>query len=294
MGKKRTAIVGEDLTQEDQEKLERVKRQKEAAKQVKMAEKGHVLEAKTAHVAGQKGGERVKDLTAEVLAEAEAIEKKSKEIQEASAKEEGKEPTKRVRRGSLGRGKIYKAAKSKVEQKDYPINESLKLLKDISYAKMDGTVELHLTLLDKNQSATIELPFATGKTKRIAIATDETIAKIDKGTIDFDVLLASPSQMGKLIKYAKTLGPRGLMPNPKNGTITDDPEKAAEKLSKSSQVTLRTDKDSVAVHTTVGKLSQKDEDLSANIKAVLSGFGGKLAKVTLKSTMSPGIHLQIP
>jgi large subunit ribosomal protein L1 len=290
MGKKRTAVVGELLSEDDQAKLARQQRQKEAAKAAKMAEKAHVVEAKTTHVAGQKGGERVKDLSAEMLAEAEAVEKKQKEALEAASPEEAKK-AKIVRI----RGKIYKAAKSKVDPaKTYRLADALKLLRDVSYAKFDGAIELHLTCNEKNQSVTVDLPFATGKTKKIAVADDDTIAKIEKNQIDFDVLITSPAQMGKLVKFAKILGPRGLMPNPKNGTIADDPSAAAKKLAGSSTVTLKTDKDSVAIHSTVGKLSQKDEELTANIKAILQTLGGKLLRVTLKSTMSPGIKLEIP
>lgn len=289
MGKKRTMVVGDVLSDQDQEKQERMKRQKEAAKAAKIAEKSHVVEAKTAHIAGQKGGERVKDLSAEMLAEAELIEKKAKQFQAApSETSEGKKA-----RLARIRGKIYQAARSKVENKDYPLVEALKLLRDISYAKMDSTVELHLSLTGKNQSATVELPFSAGRAKIIAVASDETLAKIENGQIDFDVLVASPANMGKLVKFAKILGPRGLMPNPKNGTVVDDPEKAAAKMAKSASITLKTDKDSVAVHAVAGKLSQKDEEITANVKAILAGFGGKLARVTLKSTMSPGIRVEL-
>ncbi len=287
MGKKRTAVVGDLLSEEDLQKQERQKRQKEAAKAAKMAAKTHVEEATTTHVPGQKGGERVKDLSTEMLAEAEAVRQKEQEATQP-APETVKKP-KVIRE----RGKIYKAARSKVETKDYPLPEALKLLRDISYAKMDATVELHLNLTEKNQSANVELPFSTGKTKKIAVANDQTLEKIEKNQIDFDILVASPSQMAKLVKFAKTLGPRGLMPNPKNGTIADNPEETAKKMAASATVSLKTDKDSVAVHTTLGKLSQKDEEILANIKAVLSAFSLKLKNATLKSTMSPGIKISL-
>lgn len=287
MGKKRMAIVGEVISDEEKQKQERIARQKEGAKLAKIAEK------KTGHVPGQKGGERVVDLSAEILAEAEAIEKKTKEAEAAAgAKEEVKK--KRGRRGSLGRSKIYKAAKSKVDPlRRYSPVDGLKLLKEVSYAKTDGTVELHLNLSEKGGPVNVDLPFSTGKSRQIAVADEETVAKIEKGQIDFDVLLASAEQMPRLVKYAKVLGPRGLMPNPKNGTVVANPKAAAEKLAKSSSVTLKADKDAAVIHTMVGKLSQKDDELLANIKAIMGAFGPKLTKVTLKSTMSPGIKLEI-
>lgn len=282
------AIVGEIISDEVKEKQERIQRQKEGAKIAKSAEK------KSAHVPGQKGGERVVDLSAEILAEAEAVEKKQKEVEAVSVTSGEGVKEKRGRRGSLGRSKIYKAAKSKVDPlKRYSTSEGLKLLKEISYAKTDGTVELHLNLIEKGGPVNVDLPYSTGKSRRVAVADDETIAEIEKGKLDFDVLLASAEQMPKLVKFAKVLGPRGLMPNPKNGTVVADPKVAAEKMMKSATVTLKPGKDSAVVHTVVGKLSQKDEELLANIKATMGAFGPKLTKVTLKSTMSPGIKLEI-
>lgn len=287
MGKKRTTLIGDFLSEEDQQKQERAKRQKEAAKAAKIAQKAPA-EAPKAHIAGQKGGERVKDLSTEILAEAEEVEKKLKAAQDA-----GQLPEKKLRQAKT-RGKIYKAARSKVGDRTYPLPEALKLLRDISYAKMDGTIELHLSLTDKGTSVTVELPFAAGRAKRVAVADDATLARIENNQIDFDILVASPAQMGKLVKFAKTLGPRGLMPNPKNGTVSADPEATARKMAASASVTLKTEKDAPVVHTVVGKLSQKDEELVGNIRAILTAFGPKLVRITLKSTMSPGIRLEIP
>ena len=284
------AIVGEIISDEEKEKQERIKRQKEGAKVAKMAEK------KTAHIPRQKGGERVVDLSAQVLAEAEAVEKKAQQAtaESVSPKEEKTTKGGRAKQASTGRSKIYKAAKSKVDPlKRYNTAEGLKLLREISYAKMGTTVELHLNLSEKISGVSVDLPFATGKSRRIAIADDETIAKIEKGQIDFDVLFSSPEQMPKLVKLARVLGPRGLMPNPKDGTVVNSPTQAAEKMAKSSSITFRTDKDSPVLHTVVGKLTQKDEELLANIKAILAAFGPKLTKVTFKSTMSPGIKLEL-
>jgi large subunit ribosomal protein L1 len=305
MGKKKTAIVGDFLSEEDQQKQERMRRQKEAehaarlASESRQASKAAEAKQPTAekaktHVAGQKGGERVKDLSAEIMAEAEEVERKTREAQAAAAGETKKTETIRRHRGSLGRGKIYQAAKSKVENKYYSISEALKLLRDISYTKFTPTVEVHLTVTQPGNSASVDLPYSTGKTKRIALADDTTIADIEKGLINFDVLLASPAQMPKIVRLAKVLGPRGLMPNPKNGTIVDDPQAAAKKLADSATVLLKTEKSAPIIHTVAGKLSQNDEELSANIRVLLAAFGNDLTKATLKSTMSPGIKLELP
>lgn len=192
------------------------------------------------------------------------------------------------------RSKPYQAAKSKVDvSKVYSISDAIKLLRDVSLTKFDATVELHLVLKETLPAGRqVELPHSTGKTRQVAIADEATIAKIEASKIDFDVLYASPEQMGKLVKFAKVLGPKGLMPNPKNGTIVADPASAIKKLSDKS-VVLKTEKDAPLIHTIVGKLSAKDSELSANIKAILDAFEGKLIKSVLKSTMSPAIKLAV-
>lgn len=200
-------------------------------------------------------------------------------------------PTK-VKKPPKIRSKAYVSAKTKVDPfKTYPLNAALKLLREVSLAKFDGTVELHLITKEAGSSFNLDLPHSTGKAKIIAIATDEVIAEIEKGNISFNTLLASPAQMPKLIKLAKILGPKGLMPNPKNGTVVPDPEAAAQKLSQSSTITLKTEKSAPVIHTTVGKLSFTDEKLIANIQAILSVV--KPLKAVLKSTISPAIKLAV-
>lgn len=191
------------------------------------------------------------------------------------------------------RSKSYQAAKSQVDVlKTYSIPDGLKLLRQISVSKFDPTVELHITLADKIATREVDLPHPTGKTRRIAIATDETIAEITTGKITFDVLLASPDQMSKLVRLAKVLGPRGLMPNPKTGTVVPDPAKTAKDLASRISVTLKTEKDAPVIHTLIGKLSGQDSALTANITAILDSLAGRqIKKVVLKSTHSPAIKL---
>ena len=188
------------------------------------------------------------------------------------------------------RSKAYQSAKAKIDSfKSYPLPEALKLLRMVSRAKFDGTVELHMTTREAGVSFLVDLPHSTGKNKIIAIATDEVITEIEAGNINFTVLLASPSQMPKLVKLAKVLGPKGLMPNPKNGTVVPDPETARKKLEASSQIVLKTEKSAPVIHTIVGKLSNSDKDLTANINAILAIV--KPLKVVLKSTISPAIKV---
>ena len=203
------------------------------------------------------------------------------------AKEEPKKADKKIARV---RGKSYQSAKAKTDvNKSYPLSEAIKLLREISLTRFDASVELHLVLKDKGVSKEVELPHSTGRVRRAAIADDKTIAAIESGKIDFDVLYASPEQMGKLVKFAKVLGPKGLMPNPKTGTIVADPAAAIKKLSDKS-VVLKTEKDAPLIHTVIGKLSANDQQLIANIQAILTSLP-QISKAILKSTMSPAIKL---
>lgn len=192
------------------------------------------------------------------------------------------------------RSKNYQALKGKVDVlKSYPLADAIKLLREVSTTKFDPSVELHVTLKEKGLSKEVDLPHATGKVKTVAIADDATIAKIEKNQIDFDVLLASADQMGKLVKFAKVLGPRGLMPNPKNGTVVPNPEKTAKEMAGRNSVTLKTEKDAPLLHLTVGKLSLTDKVLSENIRAITDAVLGKSVKIVLKSSMSPAIKLAV-
>jgi large subunit ribosomal protein L1 len=191
-----------------------------------------------------------------------------------------------------GRSHKYQAAKSQINPTPYSLRDGLNLLRSVSTTTFDPTVELHITLKEKSAPKEIELPHSTGKTKRIAIATDETIAKISAGQIDFDVLLATPTQMAKLVKLAKVLGPKGLMPNPKTGTIVNDPESLAKSMAAKNSLSLKTEKDAPLIHLVIGKLSLSDKQLTENISAVLEGLSGlQVKKIVLKSTMSPAIKL---
>ncbi len=199
-------------------------------------------------------------------------------------------PTKKAR----VRSKAYLAAKKQVDvNKNYSLDHGLKLLHNISISKTNDTVELHINVKEPGLSREVTLPHPTGKTKTIAVANDETIAQIESGKTNFDVLLASPAQMAKLVKFAKILGPRGLMPNPKNGTVVADPEAKAKIMASSNVITLKTEKDTPVIHTIAGKLSMPDKNLSDNIESILSVLSPKVVKIVLKSTMSPAIKLQI-
>lgn len=192
------------------------------------------------------------------------------------------------------RGKKYLSVKEKVNNsKTYSLKEALELLPDLKIGKFDETVELHINTIEKGVSGSLTLPHGTGKITRVKIADDTVIAEIEKGIIDFDILVAEPAFMAKLARVAKILGPRGLMPNPKNGTITQKPEEVAKKF-KDGQLNYKTEAKAPIIHVVVGKLSFGPEKLSDNIKAFITSIKKEnIANITLKSTMSPAIKLQV-
>lgn len=210
------------------------------------------------------------------------------------------------------RSKKYKEVSKDFDKtKTYPLSEAIELVKKLNYAKFDATFEAHLVMTEKDQKATLTYPHSTGKSVKIMafvsadkekealaagadyVADNETIAKIEKGEVEFQAVVATPDWMPKLGKLAKILGPKGLMPNPKAGNITPQPGSVIKAL-KGGQITVKTEAEAPLIHTVVGKVSFKTEDLEDNLKALVNAIGPtKIVSLTLKSTMSPGIKLQL-
>ncbi|MBI5044601.1 MAG: 50S ribosomal protein L1 [Candidatus Levybacteria bacterium] len=186
------------------------------------------------------------------------------------------------------------------KNKNYSLSEAITLLPQLKRAKFDETVELHITTVETGVSGSVSLPHGTGKQMRIAIANgadqktlDELLAKIEAGNIDFDILIATPDSMPKLAKAARVLGPRGLMPNPKNGTVTPKPEEVAKKY-EGGQINFKTESKFPLLHISVGKVSFGEDKIRENVKTVLNAIDSKkIRSITLKSTMSPAIRLDI-
>lgn len=192
------------------------------------------------------------------------------------------------------RGKKYLESKSKISKTtSYRLEDAVKAVKESSYSKFDGTMELHLNVRKTGVNVQVTLPFSSGKTKKIEIADEKTLAKLKEGKIDFDLLLATADMMPKLAMYARLLGPRGLMPNPKNGTVIKS-EKDAEKF-KGNLITLKTEREANLIHTSFGKVSQKAEELVKNVQSIIDALGGSktIDKAYMKSTMSPSVKLAI-
>lgn len=235
-----------------------------------------------------------------------------------------KGPAPKVRSRLERRGKNYRKVAEKVEpSKVYGLTEALALAVETNPAKFDASVEVHVRLgvdprqADQNIRATVSLPHGTGKTIRIAvfapesehdtarkagadIVGDETfLAQLDKETLDFDTLIATPQYMPKLGKYARLLGPRGLMPNPKSGTVATDIRKAVTEA-KAGKVEYRVDKQAT-IHLSIGKVSFGANKLEDNARAFFaslssqkpSSLKGIFVKSTaIATTMGPGIKLE--
>ncbi|OGH38090.1 MAG: hypothetical protein A3B44_04170 [Candidatus Levybacteria bacterium RIFCSPLOWO2_01_FULL_38_21] len=188
--------------------------------------------------------------------------------------------------------------------KVYSLSEALMLLVKFQKTKFDETVELHLNTVRTGISASLTFPHGTGKKTKVAIADDPSassgqvkldtlINKIDSGNIDFDILIAHPNAMPKLAKLAKILGPKGLMPNPKNGTITQNPQDLIKKY-EAGQISFKTEAKTPLIHLSVGKVSFGEKKLKENIDAILQAVKPEnIQKIVLKSTMSPGIKIKM-
>lgn len=256
----------------------------------------------------------------------ETKDKEAKEARKVSGETEVAKPKKLVKptRSRLERrAKGYRKSAEQIEKnKNYALEQAVALAQKTSHVKFDATVELHVKLgvdprqADQNIRDNLVLPAGSGKKVKIAVFTDdaaaaktagadiagsdEILALLEKGSTDFDILIATPSLMAKLGKYARVLGPRGLMPNPKSGTVTTDINKAVAEA-KAGRVEYRVDSTGI-VHLGVGKVSFTTPQLLQNVQAVLSSVkankpqslkGTYVQKVYLTTSMGPSISVDI-
>ena len=192
------------------------------------------------------------------------------------------------------RSKKYNTAKAKIDVlKSYPLTEAIELVKKTSLSKFDGKIEAHVSVYDIGTVGEIAFPHLETSSKKIVILNDAILAEIKEGKLDFDILVATPVTMPRLLPFAKVLGPKGLMPNPKTGTLTDKPEEAVKKLSVAKQI-IKTEKKAPVVHVVVGKVSQSVEELEANIKELIKTVkANKIKKLSICATMSPSVKVTI-
>jgi large subunit ribosomal protein L1 len=223
-------------------------------------------------------------------------------------------------------GKKYREAVKLIEaERRYPIGDAAELLPKITITKFDSTVEAHLRLgidprhADQLVRGTVVLPHGTGRVTRVIVFAqgekaqealrsgadevggDDLVKRIDDGWFDFDVAIATPDMMGGVGRLGKKLGPRGLMPNPKSGTVTFDIERAVSEI-KSGRVEFKVDRAGI-VHVPVGKSSFSPEQLTANVAALVDAVnrakpsgakGTYMRTLTLAPTMGPGVRVDIP
>ncbi len=263
-----------------------------------------------------KAGKRSAKATREAE-EAEAKEARKAETAVAAEAPKAPKPKTRSRLERAGK-KLREAAKLVEKDKQYTLAEAVELATKTSTTKFDATVEVHINLnvdprqADQNLRDNFVLPNGTGKTVRVAVFDDEkaagadisgveTITKaLDKGEINFDILIATPATMAKLGKYARVLGPKGLMPNPKSGTVTTDVAKAVEQA-KAGRVEYRVDSTGI-VHLGVGKVSFGAPKLLENVQAVFASVkaakpasikGNYVKNITVSTSMGPGIKVAV-
>ena len=224
----------------------------------------------------------------------------------------------------MSHSKKYLAARQRVEARRYELREAIDLIRDIKYAKFDETVELAMRLgvdprhADQMVRGTVVLPHGTGKSKKVLVVAsgdqakdaqdagadfvmgEEAVAKIQTGWLDFEAMVATPDMMRHLSKLGKILGPRGLMPNPKTGTVTTEVGKAVREI-KAGKVEFRVDKTAI-IHAPVGKTSFSADDLEANARSLITAIlrakpatakGKYVQSAFMSSTMGPGVALDL-
>jgi large subunit ribosomal protein L1 len=272
MGKIRTRTIGLEDVEEKQKK-----EQKRKAVEKKISKKH--LEAKIAAETKEKidNEGNVKKLP--------SVKSTDVELKKKDTKKQAKEKA---------RGKNYQKSKKLVDRtKIYSLIEAIELLKKMKYAKFDESVELHLNVDKSGLRGEVELPHSTGKNVRVKIVDDILLADLEKGKIEFDVLVTHPSFMPKLAKFAKVLGPKGLMPNPKAGTISPKPEEVVKKFAKGT-MRFKTEAKFPLIHQMIGKVSFADKQLSENAQAFLLAVGKlHIKSAFVKTTMSPSVKIDI-
>lgn len=279
--------------------------------ELKKVKKSELKTADAKKVSAPKKNPKVDDSEVEdekkLLKEAEQREKESK-IKEAKEKkhkkieikvEKKEKQDKEVVKRTKKRSKKYKDSKEKIEKdKMYEIDQAIELIKSLPKTKFDSTIELHLKIDKKveNLRGVVNLPAGVPKPKKVLEIdeknVEEAIGKIKSGKIEFDIIVASPSVMPKMAVLAKILGPKGKMPNPKNGTISENVKEVAEDF-RAGKIEFKADKGN-NLHFAFAKISYSDEKIKENIEAVLSAVPiGKILSAHINATMGPSVKIEI-
>jgi len=206
-----------------------------------------------------------------------------------------KKTTKKASSKKKVRSQKYQAVRSQVDKtRLYDAFSAIELIKKLSYSSFDGTIVAHLVLDEKFQGERvgIQLPHSTGKSITVAIADEKLLTDVKNGKVEFDVLLATPNMMPQLAKLAKILGPKGLMPNPKQGTLIDNPQDKKKEL-ESGKITIRSERKAPLMHIVIGNTKMETKELVENLQTLMSTLRGKISKISLAATMSPGIKVAV-
>ncbi len=291
VGKIRVKTIGIEEDEKDQKKKAK---QKAEAKRIEAAKKQGEAEKATQveNSAIKESVNEEKEEQSELKAEETKTEKKAAKTVKTSKYKASKK--------ARPHSESYLAMAKQVDKnKKYSVTDALKILNSTKRTKLDETVELHINTQERGISGNLTLPHGSGKKAKIEIAdhaadpkhVEELVKAITGGQVDFDILIATPDTMSHLAKVARVLGPRGLMPNPKNGTIHPKPKEAAKKF-ELGQINFKTEAKAPIMHLSIGKISFEEKKLVDNVEAVIQAVQAKNIKnITLKSTMSPGIKL---
>lgn len=303
MGTQRAVVIGEEMPEElggpIAEHHGKDKSKQNAGKKKNVADK--IKEAKYKKNEDKKDVEDVEDV--KDVKDVKDIEdaKDVKDVKDEGGAKDGEEKKKVAEKQGKARvrSKKYKKALELIDpSKIYEISDAILIIKKTSLSKFDGNVELHIRLLGKNGKpenvrGTLKYPFATGKKITCVILDDKKIEEIEKTKkVDFDIALATPQQMPKVGKLAKILGPKGKMPNPKSGTVTDDPEKTKKEL-EGGLAEYKTDSHGI-IHQVIGKVSAEDKNITENFKALIAVLPvDKITSANLCATMGPAVKVSV-
>lgn len=308
MGKTKTKIIDDSVQEESKKKtskkfsekvIEPAKVNKPAASEAMLGADSRLSEA------GEIRGESTSsDVHEQDGAGSEQSEEAELENQEQVSKRSSKSPKQGK---SKPRSKKYQVVVKDLDRSaTYSIDEAVDKVKKLSYSKFNGSLEAHIVTAQTGVRGLVSLPFASGRKIRVLafgktaaesgadiFGDDAILSEIEKGKINFDILVTTPEWMPKLAKAAKILGPKGLIPSPKNGTITEDLKKAVTEFH-SGKTEYKTEAKSPVIHLSLGKLNQPTEELSANIRLLLQTLGkSRIIKVNLSPTMGPSVKLNL-
>lgn len=320
----KAALLG--LSLDPKSKLAEIKEAIEAAeKQTAEPDESAEAQSEQTEIEAKAGKRSAKGQKESDEKAAKAARQKGEAAAESTAEKPKPKPQPKARSRLERRSKNYRKAIEAIEKgREYPLEEAAALAQKTSTVKFDASVELHINLgvdprqADQNVRGTLVLPHGSGKTVRIAVFGSDDDAKaakaagadiaggeeflelLKKGELNFDTLIATPETMGKLAAHAKLLGPKGLMPNPKSGTVTTDVARAV-KEAKAGRVEFRVDKQGI-IHAAVGKVSFPPSHLAANAQALAKAVkdarpasvkGVYLKSAVLTTTMGPSVKLDL-